>query len=539
MSIFVKDETNIRTTPLYVMVKDEELNQLICSSGIPLSGFNSSKFIVAGPDSSGDIYCFSNSTADSNIYYIYSLKKKYWIQKDFGFSLNFVDSSAVMLNDEVHILGGARHATLHLKYSNGEWIEVDALPYPFGEGGSAVILNDEIHILGGQGYGEKHYKYSNGSWVEVSTLPYEFINGSAVVCDDIIYILGGTGCDDYKNIYKYLNGSWTKIIGEGSGIGSTPNISNSLAVVLNYKIYILGSTEKYYYRNFHSYDISTNTWKRLSNIPYDFNYGVGIVISHDMDPFGPKGDNIYTFGPGGKCSRCRIIDNALESSQTWDEYPDGLPIYTRCLFTLNDEVHIFGGDSTPPFKHYKYLNNEWIYDSNLDIDRNFIMMIILNNEFHILGAYTNGYIGHYKYSNDEWIEVSTLPYNFAEGSATVLNDEIHILGGIHSLYKHYKYSNGEWVEVSTLPFQAWHSFSVTIGKTIHLLGGMANGGYSHYKYDISNLFAHVFNKIKNIWVKVTSMDKSSIDNYQITEHTKKVKAIWVKDSNNKAKRVYY
>ena len=72
-------------------------------------------------------------------------------------------------------------------------VSVSTLPYSFYNG-SAVVLNDEIHILGcGSSSNYKsHYKYNGTSWVSVSTLPYDFSQGSAVVYNNDIHILGGS-----------------------------------------------------------------------------------------------------------------------------------------------------------------------------------------------------------------------------------------------------------------------------------------------------------------------------------------------------------
>ena len=50
-------------------------------------------------------------------------------------------------------------------------IKVSTLPYSFGHG-SAVVLNNEIHILGSASTYEerKHYKWNGSSWKRVSTL---------------------------------------------------------------------------------------------------------------------------------------------------------------------------------------------------------------------------------------------------------------------------------------------------------------------------------------------------------------------------------
>ena len=79
---------------------------------------------------------------------------------------------------------------LVLKSVFGDW-KLEKLPYSFTNS-SAVVLNNEIHVLGNSDT-TTHYKFNGTSWVQVSTLPYNFYNGSAVVLDGEIHILGGSG----------------------------------------------------------------------------------------------------------------------------------------------------------------------------------------------------------------------------------------------------------------------------------------------------------------------------------------------------------
>ena len=82
------------------------------------------------------------------------------------------------------------------------------LPYGFYNG-SAVVYNNEIHILGGDydsATYKNHYKYNGSSWTKVSTLPYQSYNGEAVVCNNEIHILGGgssDNCTKHYNIATY------------------------------------------------------------------------------------------------------------------------------------------------------------------------------------------------------------------------------------------------------------------------------------------------------------------------------------------------
>ena len=106
---------------------------------------------------------------------------------------NFYDGSAVVYNNEIHILGGipSDARTNHYKYNGTEWTLVSTLPYNFYYG-SAVVYNNEIHILGSNASGTytKHYKYNGTEWTLASTLPYNFDYGSAVVYNNETHILG-------------------------------------------------------------------------------------------------------------------------------------------------------------------------------------------------------------------------------------------------------------------------------------------------------------------------------------------------------------
>ena len=91
-----------------------------------------------------------------------------------------------------------------------------ALPLPYNfYNGSAVVYNNEIHILGSSDSSintTKHYKYNGSSWTSVSTLPYYFYLGSAVVYNNEIHILGSNDASNTNKHNKYKDIiSWTNI----------------------------------------------------------------------------------------------------------------------------------------------------------------------------------------------------------------------------------------------------------------------------------------------------------------------------------------
>ena len=100
--------------------------------------------------------------------------------------------------------GDVQHKDLNLKSATMP-IPVSILPYEFYQG-SAVVYNNEIHILGSSNSSSKtsHYKYDGSTWTNVSTLPYNFYQGSAVVYNNEIHILGsGNSFSDCIKHYKY------------------------------------------------------------------------------------------------------------------------------------------------------------------------------------------------------------------------------------------------------------------------------------------------------------------------------------------------
>lgn len=378
---------------------------------------------------------------------------------------DFYGGQAVVLNNEIHILGDSlsENSKKHYKFSNGEWVSVSTLPYNFRQG-SAVVLNGEIHIL----QGANHYKYSNNTWIYVSSIRYSFINGSAVVLNGEIHILGGS--NSRRSHYKFSNGSWISV-------STLPyNFYQSQAVVLNGEIHILGG----YDSGKNHYKYSNGEWVSVSTLPYEFR-GKNLVVVLDW--------NIYLLGNDDNGIRCNdylllSYENLKINNQYYSDYDlinDDLWVFPGSISSAvisNDEVNVV--DST---KHYKRSNDEWIEVSELPYTYGFSggSVVVLNDEIHILGG--NGYSTerkyHYKYSNNRWIRVSTLPYDFAQGSAVVFNGEIHILGGTSSLKNHYKFSNGSWVLVSTLPYDFYNGQAVVLNGEIHILGGYGSSPRNH------------------------------------------------------------
>ena len=210
----------------------------------------------------------------------------------------FRNGSAVVYNDEIHILGSydSSYYTNHYKFNGTSWESVSTIPYNFSNG-SAVVYNDEIHILGSGYYNgtypngnypytKYHYKFNGSSWESVSTLPYNFTDGSAVVLNGEIHILGSgyykSSSRPYaKYHYKYNGSSWVNV-------STLPyEFYYCSAVVLNDEIHILGGETNHYTFN-------GTSWRKTYDAPYNFHDGSAVVLNNEIHILGGGGSGNYT-----------------------------------------------------------------------------------------------------------------------------------------------------------------------------------------------------------------------------------------------------
>ena len=217
---------------------------------------------------------------------------------------DFNYGSAVVLNDEIHILGssGSGNSKKHYKWNGTSWTSASTLPPYNFYFGSAVVLNDEIHILGGSDeYGFKsHYKWDGTSWTSVSKLPYAFVNGSAVVLNDEIHILGSDNTSStYNHVkhYKWNGKSWTSV-------STLPyDFYCGSAVVLNDKIHILGGGVS-------EGDTKHYKIKRSAHL-ITLYLQSGNKIICDTKKTGPISDNLKKVDFGYECTKtglCKMYD---------------------------------------------------------------------------------------------------------------------------------------------------------------------------------------------------------------------------------------
>lgn len=277
---------------------------------------------------------------------------------------------------------------------SGGWNSVSTLPNTFHLG-SAVVFNNEIHILGGLSSDTAHYKWNGRSWESVSTLPYKFYSGSAVVYNNEIHIIGTAYNETQsRNHYKWDGSSWTSV-----GLITHSSFNAVKAVVFDNKIHLVtyrmdsdGDTYKYHY----TYDGSS--WAILSStLPFNCDRSSIIVYNNEIHLLGGYNSSKihYKFDGSSWISVGTLPYNFYEGD----------------VAVIDNELHILGSTGTAyRTKHYKYNGTSWTSVDTLPYSFLSGCSLVYNNSLHLLGG-TGGYTNHYKWSSS----LSSVSYQLFKG----------------------------------------------------------------------------------------------------------------------------
>ncbi len=229
---------------------------------------------------------------------------------------NFYEGCAVVLNEEIHILGGYGSNTSHYKWDGSVWTSVSTLPYNLYEG-CAVVLNGEIHLLGSgasSSYYKYHYKWDGSSWTEVSTLPYNFYRGCAVVLGGELHILGSAGSN--TSHYKWNGTEWTSV-------STLPyEFYDGCAVIFDGEIHILGTY--YTAHNARHYKWDGKSWSSVNTLPYSFYDGSAVVFDSGIHILSSSNNSSYYqkhYLVIGNVPVYTFLDYIVSDKET--AYPDG------------------------------------------------------------------------------------------------------------------------------------------------------------------------------------------------------------------------
>ena len=384
---------------------------------------------------------------------------------------DFYQSSAVVYNGEIHILGGngSETSTKHYKWNGSKWLEVSELPYKF-YAGNAVVYNDEIHIIGSNnnenGNRFKHCKYDGFSWTEVSTLPRSHFSGTAVVYNNEIHMIGGADSKANKTHYKWNGSEWISVT-------TLPvTAERNVAVVYNNEILMMIGQNLYKYNG--------NEWSLCyESIATNFPPKTMVVWNNEV--------HILSGNHTGSYLKRHWIYNGTECIST-----NSLPIFFEGESVIhNEELYLLGANDYrrsfykcnanqewSAFGDYENINFEIVAHNHDELSKDtwkrvyvgntsfggYGVTVSYNGKIHFIAGTT-----HKTYDGTKIETLPNLPYTAVAGhcKGTVWNNEIHIVGSAGgsnatSSY-HYKYDGIEWTSVCEPSYSSYTTGDMVTG----------------------------------------------------------------------------
>ncbi|MFZ2152908.1 MAG: fibronectin type III domain-containing protein [Microgenomates group bacterium] len=233
------------------------------------------------------------------------------------------------------------------RYIPGEdrWQQLANAPHATAAGADLVIVGDNIYAIFGS-YNKKFSRYSiaNNSWVNLNDAPDLLADGASLGSDGTyIYLLRGSYTSDYWR-YDPTNSTWMSLGAPPATIGRGASLSYK-----NGYFYTPRGDSNSFYR----YQVSTNLWTTLPNIPApNISYA-----PHNSDIFG---DFLYYNLDYGSTAFYRFD----LGTTTWSTLP-GTPWPTYYVGvvgvgnTATGYVYVFRGNGSYDFWKYNPRTNSF------------------------------------------------------------------------------------------------------------------------------------------------------------------------------------
>lgn len=215
----------------------------------------------------GELHFIGSSSADPTVGMHCKFDGTNWTSNVSTLPYNPSYCKAIVLNDEIHIFGGGctslkptkdlKQMKYHYKWDDvsNTWTKVSTLPYYFFNG-SAVIINGQVHLLGGgrtDTTKKKHYYFNGKSWKAGKGLPlllfgqYQAVLSEDVYYNDYLVVYGKSTSKSTIPVYNGLDirlNKWAISGGNEAVPGDIPGVV----------IFMNGSCWRYEYKTDKVYD---------------------------------------------------------------------------------------------------------------------------------------------------------------------------------------------------------------------------------------------------------------------------------------------
>ena len=263
--------------------------------------------------------------------------------------------------------------------------------------------------------------------------------------------------------------------------------------------------EKYKYEKVRFVDdfgLTSSQYKKLADLPSDFNTGSAVAI----------GTDIYLVGDRRYIYKYNAINN---------EYTKLTDIPSNCeainVTKVGTNIYLLGGFS--PYYDYKY---DTLTDTYTKLSISQLIFygatVAVGTDIYLFGGrhYVNGYEQHdysYKYDTltDTYTKLSDMPHSFYDGTAVAVGTDIYLFGGAQDFTSdasknNYKYDTltDTYTKLSDIPYVLCNGAAVAVGTDIYLLGGgtgpnVENLSGEQYKYNYKyDTLTDTYTKLSNI-----------------------------------------
>ncbi|MFP3597858.1 kelch repeat-containing protein [Chryseobacterium sp. SIMBA_029] len=248
---------------------------------------------------------------------------------------------------------------------------------------ASVIVNDNIYVS--NGYQEKasdakyieKYSITDNRWSVLNStlLPKRFANSETY--NNKIYIFNGWG-NSHLEIVDLATNTVTK------GAVNHSYTGNSGSAIYNGKIYVFGGSglngaaKTTFSNKFQYYDIASNTWNPLPNMP-TAKEAKGKIVN----------DKLYVIG-GFNGTPSRLINVYDLKTNLWiDQYTMPAGISGHALAVSGNKIFIVGGFNNQTFLAYFDTTTNTVHQlsSNM-IPRRHAAAEVYNNKLYIIGGST-------------------------------------------------------------------------------------------------------------------------------------------------------
>lgn len=307
MNLFIQEEEPQIKVGIWVQSNDETIPKKLAvsskNSDLSLNGWNDvtnneqlpyNFYLGSTAIVGSDIYIFFNETASGvNATYKYNtLTNTYTRLKDVPFNSN--RSTASVIGTNIYIFGSSVSPyNQAYKYDtlNDTYTQLANAPYQVYNA-SSVAYGNSIYLFGGASSGTNAYRYDieNNTYTKLSNIPQQLTAGRATIIGDNVYMFGLGSSYLYAVKYNIISGTYTQL-------GTVYSAARCLLVPVGNYIYVLGSS----YTETdgvacYQYNTNTNTYIKLSNLPFKFGQGGGGLV----------GNKIYLIGSAFEGERKRV-----------------------------------------------------------------------------------------------------------------------------------------------------------------------------------------------------------------------------------------